>query len=160
MWLLDSKKSIAISCLPKCATHSLREAFDWQSTVNNMEVTNINKRIAFIREPFERLISNYSFFYNAKGSFSGWDYERFIDFVLDEHSKNFHWCSQVQSLTLHGKFMPTICFKFDDISEVIYKQFKKSLNLLNKSEHKEISDYRIKDLIKYFSEDINLYGKL
>ena len=161
MWIV--KDNIAMSCLPKNGSNSLHEVSP-NKVVENIEVLNIPVRVAWIREPYKRLISAYSFFkstiegggrLNKELSENVGSYEEFIDYTLNNNDE--HWDSQVGQLTLNGDYLATVSHRFEDINELWSLYFGGFIPHSNGCVHKTVSDYRKDELDMKYKEDYELW---
>ena len=123
-------------------------------------------RLGFIREPFDRLESCYSFFYwhhkndtlSHKDPMYPYisDYEKFIDHMLAGEFPNNHWRPQTD-------LFPnlTVTHKFEEYTTRWGDYFPGFLpDIVNRSTHLETSDYRVTDLEAYYRKDLDLWHSL
>lgn len=174
MWLHDPTNNLAMSCLPRCGQHSLREAFlqrNGQYTLyTNEEIVALNPSIliGWIRDPIERIISAYSMFsiLNERGEYKARPnstdcatWESFIDYILD--NSNTHWDSQVEQLTYQGIYLPTNSFKFENISTLWANHYGGKIPHMNGYVHLPVTlSYRSAELQAKYAADITLHGSL
>ncbi len=159
MWLV--KGNIAMSCLPKVGSQSMRHCIPGQRLVSNEEVLKIPVRVGWVKNPLMREQSGYSFFHFLnkrdmngrrtpnKEQTSSW--EVFVDHFLSTPNK--HWDSQTQMLTLDGKYVPTVTHRFEDIMELWETYIPGLLPWLNACSKLPINDYRKDDIEQFNRED-------
>lgn len=159
-----------VCAVPKVGSQSIQEAL---SSVKGYIVTpekalQIEKRIAFVRDPLERLISCFSHFWwlGKRGSKNAYypleigtddiqaDYERFIDHVLSE--SDWHWMPQTRLLTHNGQLIPNILHPFEQISERWFDHIGGCLPVVNKWKRLNVETYRHQDLLTYYQDDFEL----
>lgn len=56
------RKGVAVALIPKCATQSIRRCMASNEYYTPKEARQFDRRVAFVRDPFERLKSGYLFF--------------------------------------------------------------------------------------------------
>ena len=166
MWLVNDNRTIAMSCLPKNGSTSMRNAGFSDHIFSNSEVIDVPVRVAWIRNPLERLVSAYSFFHYlnetgkngqaAPGKKETSSWESFIDCVLS--MENPHWSKQVESLKLNGHYIATITHKFEDIMQLWGHYHKGFLPWQNACTKLEVNAYRRLDIELAYSEDIKLWS--
>lgn len=150
MWATDGV--ICISCIPRCGSHSITKALPGNS-LSHREASRYTQRVGLIRHPFTRLASAYSLF---AAHYEGW--EPFVDSALA--SRNVHWNPQVDLLSLEGEYIPTISYRFEDINKVWPLHFSSPLEHLNSTPRKEVTNYRMKDIERYYEKDLALWNEL
>ena len=163
MWLHDKQKNIAMSCLPKNGSHSLRETLRIKP-VKNSDIIDVPIRIGWIRNWRKRLESAFSFYravVKNKGDIGGIpvdSYESFIDHVLSVNGN--HWDSQVELLTYKGLFLPTVCHRFEDINRLWGNYYTGFIPQLNGCVHEVVSEYRNEELKEKYRADEKLWQSL
>lgn len=151
-----------IKLIAKCGSQSLVEAGDdWY--LNDYQAEIYKHRIAFIREPLERLGSCYSFFklifsdgVNYDGDINPHNarsWHSFVDFVLDSNSNDEHIKPQSEQVS-----NVTHIFRFDEMNNWWPKISPKKLQKLNESVRQPIDDYRISELRAKYIDDLELYN--
>ena len=166
MWLVNDNRTIAMSCLPKNGSTSMRNAGFSDHIFSNSEVLDVPVRVAWVRNPIERLVSAYSFFHylnesgkngqNTPNKLHTSSWESFIDHILE--TKNPHWCKQVEALTLNGEYTATISHKFEDIMYLWGNYAKGFLPWQNACTKLPTNEYRKSDIDSAYSEDIELWS--
>ena len=166
MWLVSENNPIAISVLPKNGSTSISSVFGPSRSVNDLSIFNTSRRVAWIRNPLSRLISAYSFFkaLDNQGvlrdnSIIVTDWPSFVDHALV--TMNMHWCQQIPALTLHGIYVPTEEYKFEDIAskwEVVVGSGL--LPWQNAATTLAITDYRKTHIEAYYAEDFAKWQSL
>ena len=168
MWTLNEKANIAMSCLPKNGSTSMRNCNPTGAILKNEEVLSVPVRVAWIRNPLDRMQSAYSFFFylNERGSNGRTipsiddtrSWENFVDLVLT--TENMHWCKQVEALTHDGIYVPTVTHKFEDIMELWGNYLPGLLPWQNACSKLPINDYRSDDIEEYYKEDFKIWRGL
>lgn len=168
MWIADFEKNIAMSCLPKNGATSIRHCFSSKPICENSEVLDISTRVAWIRNPLERLVSAYSFFYYLneqngnkekvaqKEHTQSW--EAFVDHFLS--TPDIHWNSQKEMLSLNGEYIPTVSHRFEDIMKLWGNYIPGLLPWYNACTKLPINDYRRDEIDAYYAEDSALWHTL
>jgi len=167
MWVFDTEKNLAMSCLPKNGSQSLRSKFK-SGVVANEEALNFSTRVVWLREPLDRLVSNYSFFktinemdcHRGRPNLQDTDsWESFIDFVLDGN-ENIHWNPQVEQLTLDGNYLGTVTHKFEDITKLWGTYYRGRIPHMNGCVHEPTTTYRLAEIEDKYKEDFDLWRGL
>jgi hypothetical protein len=151
---------VALAIVAKAGTQSFSEASGAKWYINNEHSLEFPIRVFFIRNPFERLESCYSFFCQLSDenttqiiipieSLVSW--EVFIDYILVNDDE--HWEQQTETLLYKGELTPTHIFKFEDVSKWWPNFFSVRLPHENKSSRKLVGNYREDDLKDYYKED-------
>ena len=127
------------------------------------EVTEIEKRVMFLRDPIERLISCYCFLKTLREENTSYDnfnfkyvdsWQTFVDFMLE--NRDTHWLPQSELMTLDGKFVPTEIVKFENINQW-FSDIGIKLSKQNPSKKFLINlEYRKACLADYYHADIKL----
>jgi len=167
MFVAKNESNIAIAVIPKAGSQSIRQCCRYQVLMSNDEAMSYETRVAFIRNPVERLKSAYSFFHylmvdgvrtdgNAPPHSALVNWEGFVDYALS--TPNPHWKPQADLLLdSKGNFVPTTVHKFEDIKEHWEKYYKGALPWINASSRAETNDYRLDDIRSYYKEDFELW---
>ena len=161
-----SCNSVAVALICKSGNSSIREVSEeWY--VGNYEAKDWPLRLAFIREPFDRFCSAYSFFSQCYWKNTGYcreteeaaakSYYEFVNFALTHTDE--HWDEQGKSLLFNGEYTPTHTIKLDKINEIWPLFATKSLKIINTSVRLPVCPkYRREELNKMFGGDIELYN--
>lgn len=168
MWLLTDDHKLAMSCIPKNGSTSMRNSIPANKIFTNDEVLHIPIRVAWIREPVNRLISCYSFFYylnqrdqNGRKEpsikvTSSW--ESFVDYALIH--PNPHWNPQKPMLTLDDVYIPTITHRFEDIMKLWGNYIPGLLPWQNACTKLPVNAYREDEIKQFYEEDSKLWHGL
>ena len=161
-------KGSALAVISKSGSQSITMAANgWY--VSNEQALLYPRRIFFIREPFERLKSGYSFFkllklegskYNNRVPDFVESWNAFIDYVLDTDHQDEHFLPQTYSLFFSGALTANVILRFEDINEWWPLFFTSKLERLN-SAHRvsEINtDYRKREIDEYYALDSATYA--
>ena len=145
---------VAFAAIPKCGQHTI--AAYGGVMVDSAVIHKIATRIAFIRDPFDRLKSAFHFFkqtncYVQCDHMSS--YGKFIDWALDSDDEHVI----PQHKFLFNSFNTLI--KIEYMSEVMEELTGSVVTPQNTSEHnmKCDADYRADDIKSYYKEDYELY---
>lgn len=177
MWLIDKQNNWAMSNLPRVGSHSIR-SFMAQANIEvlpspepsrKVVKLGIERRIVWLRNPFDRLLSNYSMFkvLNERDQYQGRPcpaetetWESFIDFVLDGND-NTHWDSQIEQLSFDGVYLGTETYRFEDIHNHWSKYYRGKVPHINGYTHEQIDKtYRIADVNSKYFRDIETWQSL
>lgn len=170
MFVAKEGSGTAVAVIPKSGSQTIRHCCRYQVDLTNDEALRYQTRVAFIRNPIERLKSAYSFFhylmkdgvktdgtappYSSLGS-----WQDFVDFALE--NKNPHWLPQVQHLyASSGEFVPNAMHKFEEIREHWEKYYKGALPWLNATSRAPTNDYKLDEINAYYLEDLELWHSL
>ena len=169
IWIV--KNNIAIAVIPKNGSTSLRNFVGATDIYDSKSVMQFNTRIAFIREPFDRLGSAYSFFKylndsNQNGSKSASkdstrSYENFVDHTFE--IRNMHWNPQVEVLYDEGVLIPTHVYRLHEMHDVWERHFQgiyPALTVSNKASRLPVNDYRSDEIKKKYKGDLSLWHSL
>lgn|GEM_PF-3619776 len=150
--ILTSLGPIAFCLIPKCGQHTLESIS--VDIVGPRELKSL-KRVAFIREPIDRLKSAYHFFlykgYTLEGqAIGGW--ESFIDWALESNEE--HIRPQATFTLAFDNFI-----KMDFMTEVLESITENRIDALNAApRYNDVDDlYRIDDITKKYKDDFILY---
>lgn len=174
MGYVIAKSHLTVGCvlvanIPKGASMSIKEASETNWYVSNHEAEIYPLRLFFIREPFDRFCSAYSFFnglywkgqnYNGSGvcEAAAKSYYEFVNFCLENDDE--HWNPQVERVHYKGKLSPTHIIKFDDLLKLWPKFSTNTLRQINTSVRLPVCEkYRRPELNKMFGDDIRVYRK-
>lgn len=155
---------VALAIIAKAGTQSFTEAANAQWYINNEQALDLKVRIFFIRNPFDRLESCYSFFCQLQSEGSTQDiipveclatWEVFIDYIL--LNSDVHWNQQTGSLLFNGKLTPTHIFKFEDVDKWWPVYFNTRLPHNNKAARKVVGGYKEKELRSFYATDLKVW---
>lgn len=157
MWLVQGSTRLAIAFIPKAGTNTFRQWLeDYEVlTSDDPRLLDYDTRLAFIRNPFDRLGSTYSYFKNNKGNMvdeapvDSW--EEFVDYIL--LNDDVHWRPQAR----HMGGMQTKVYRFEEANEVCPNYINRALPWYNKSDRVPVHPYRTEDLKDFYKEDIDLW---
>lgn len=153
----------AIALVPKCGNTSF-SALVGGNRLTTEEALNMGTRVMFIRDPIDRFVSGYSFFYamneldssreNVPISITHQGYEHYVDHALS--TPNPHWVPQME-LT---RGIATHLYKFD--CDSIRKWWPMHWpgcqpDWLNACTHLPTTDYRLDDLRRYYADDLRAF---
>jgi len=155
-WVMDARKPVSLS---------------------NQEALSYKKRVAFIRNPQQRL---HSAFFNARGQVMIghlWDnipaenvyvegrgvqgdYEAFVDYTFA--NDNNHWKPQVELISHDGKPVPNIYHRMESLEDHYHLYFNSGTNLpfLGKSHREPVKDYRQEELDEKYHADYKLWRSI
>ena len=170
-WAITCNGEVAMSMLPKCASTSFKSAPHlFNKFVSNEEVLDIPIRIAWIRNPFDRLVSAYRKLHVLQGTnltkrFNCTDtdvdtWEHFVDYMLTNTDP--HWDPQIFQLMHKSNYVPTVSYRF----ETMVQNWPESKHLNFPHSNKSIPipvltiDYRFDELAKLYLHDINFWTEI
>lgn len=153
-WL--GNKDIAVALMQRCASSSIRDAMKTEyGELAPDEVMDAPRRICWVRNPTERLISAFSFFHYMPylpASIVG-QWETFVDYTLENEDP--HWTPQVELLTYNGVLLPNEVYSFNDLQKTW--PFRGLLPWIRGVKHVEVdTSYRRTELDAKYSEDYAL----
>jgi hypothetical protein len=158
-YFVSRPHDLAVAQIPKSALHSIREWLgpEFQPRPPD-EAVAVSRRIAFIREPIDRLKSCYSFMRGLKdrgcphksGAPLG-SWQVFVDHVLSGNI-NEHWTPQCN---LVGDCL-TQPIRLTDIDRAAIKILGRPIGRLNQSERARTPDYRAEELKTMYAGDYAL----
>lgn len=113
--------------------------------------------VLWIREPFDRLVCAYDIWKDAHTPLE------FCHKILRE--RNAHWSPTVTLHRIHGDFLPTVVYAFEDLNETWANHFPKhelrhigARDRMQKDEFLEqISPAMYEQLVEHYTEDIMLH---
>ena len=155
---------VALAIIAKAGTQSFKEAGAvWY--INNQEALVYPQRIFFIRNPFERLESCYSFFVGLKNAGTRYDaipdsaltsWEAFIDHILINSDE--HWNPQINTLMYKGEPTPTKIMRFEDVTKWWPLFFSKRLPHNNQSDRLVTTSYRGEEIQAFYAQDYDVWS--
>lgn len=178
MFVSREGSDVCVGIIQKCANTSIRSAVMMSNIgveIQNKDAFDYDKRVAFVRDPLERLDSAFSHFWFISSVGSSFDdmpvehlyvegrglqgdYEAFIDYILG--NENCHWIPQVDILSYEGVFVPNIIYKLSNIKDVWENYFTGYLPWENAWSKQKVKPYRIDDLKEYYKLDLKLWDSL
>lgn len=167
LWVLTDRDDTVISCLPKNGSSSIRTIRDNEDRRTTQEAMGYKIRIGIIREPIQRLRSMYKFLKGQHDSGATLlqtvptaSYEAFVDHTLEW--ENHHWKPQVELLeTPEGQWVPTQCYRFEEINNFWPKYFDVPLPHKNSSPVEyAVNEYKREELESKYRRDIDLWQSL
>jgi len=166
-FFLDVRHDLAVALIPRSGSQTIREWLGRDAitvTKDDDRLQGISNRVAFIRNPIDRLASAYSLFYWMK-DYGSKSYRHiptknwgcFVDFVLNtEISDDLHWLSQV----LIVGDVPNIYHRFESIADHFERYRPGILPHNNKTTRKPISNYRYEEIKDKYSADFKLWEEI
>ena len=154
----DGKSVILI---PKCGNRSIHHAVG--KIIGEDEARQCDTRLAFIREPMERLKSGFSHFhwmlqrgtiYNNHAPEYAETWESWVDHILEY--KDQHWRPQTETI---GDF-PNTLHRFENLFDVWEDYFPGFFPHIGKVTRVETHPYRVNDIKARYKEDIELWHSL
>lgn len=158
---------VAVALIAKSGNTSIKDASKYNWYVKDSDADQYPIRLAFVREPFQRLYSAYSFFNGLHWAGEKYDnggvlkaaarsYYHFINYVLENSDE--HWRNQGDIL-LSGKVKPTHIIKFDCINDIWPNLFFEGIQKSNSSVRLPVCEkYRAEELRQFYKQDIDLYN--
>lgn len=166
--------TVICSC-KKAGSTSIHHAMQFvdHKQINAREALKHKTRVAFIRDPLERVDSVFNHFTHlarrdidcsshiADGIITGSasDYQQFIDYVLDNNDGH-HWTPQTDALSIGDEFIPTDCFLFEQIREIWPVYVEGAMPWLNSWTQIKHEKYRVDELKNYYHRDLELRSAL
>ncbi len=147
--------------IPKCGSSTLR--YLQRSRVPSKDFLKLKNRIAFIREPINRIQKCYGFFCQSRRKLIPPDavgnYKEFIDFTFETDDE--HWRPQVSFLGGRESFIVNKIYKLEAMDRVLSEFLGFLPERQNQSEFSPIDpQYRISDLEEKYKEDLEVYNGL
>lgn len=166
MFFLCEARDLAIAQIPRCAINTMFEWLGREAIIvrnNDNRLRSITRRVAFIRDPIDRLESAFSLFYwmadygrahSSNAPVDSW--ENFVDHVLNEAiPDDTHWLPQ----SVHVGNVPNIYYKFENLADRWESLRPGILPWLNRTSRPPliVANYRISELAVKYADDIRLY---
>jgi hypothetical protein len=156
MFYFSEVDDLAVAQIPKAGLMSIREWLGPRfKVVPNDAARAASRRVAFIRQPMERLASCYSMLYwmheyeprhRSNVPIESWD--AFVDHVLGG-ARNEHWIPQVE----HCGDIPNIYRQFERLPDC-FEEFRPGmLPHSNRCSRRPTSPYRERELGAYYAAD-------
>ena len=145
---------VCVAAIPKCGQHTLSELS--YTLIEPKKIPEFSVRLAFVRDPLERLRSCFHFYLDSRFNIGGErirSYQQFIDWALE--SQDEHVVPQADFVEL---FKTVIAIQ--DMSEILTRLTGKKVLKLNTSTRFEVDDsYRLEDIKCKYYKDFLLYKK-
>lgn len=155
-WLVNAEETLAIALIPKAGSTTIRKVMEDRgcTEMGHTSVMRVPHRIAFVREPLDRLISCYSYFHAHNGKERTFfpieateTWEAFIDYILEHKDK--HWAQQTE---LVGGFA-TSWYRLEHIGNILGGDVPR----LRQSIHEPVNNYRYHEITAYYYRDFLAY---
>jgi hypothetical protein len=166
---LSHKNGPAIAHIPKSASQTIRMVLAPLDEISCEDAMKFGERVMFVRDPFDRLGSAYSFFLFLQQKTTKIEppvpkidcYETFVDWALE--TEDVHVRPQVEFVTTDdGEFVPNRLHWLKDIMDVWNDYYpglvpdKSEFPHRHKCQRLDVSDYRRDDLSAKYAKDIEL----
>jgi len=163
----------ALALVAKVGSQSFMESGPtWY--IREHEILIYPERIFFMRDPFQRLESAYSFFvglvragtpHNAVPEAALESWEKFVDYVLDPRYDDEHWRPQTETTLYIGdgtdrKLVPTKIMRFEDVTKWWPNFFSRNLPHINRSTKLVTTSYRGDEIRVKYAADYKIYDDL
>jgi len=165
-FFIDEARDLAVAQIPKAGIQTFRDwlglSFDVVKN-DDPRLLAVTRRVAFIRNPQERLKSCYSMMYWTLEYYGRphWSnppvdsWEIFVDHILDPNTTvNGHW----QPQTEHVGDVPNIYHRFENLADHWETYRPGFLPWNNRASRRPTPNYRVDDLIAMYSADIALWS--
>jgi hypothetical protein len=146
---------VAFLKIPKCGTQSLQSIST--GSIGYKQASNIDVKIAFVRDPIERFKSAHMFLSSTHKDVP-YNYEDFVDWSF-ENCGDQHLIPQVEYLGEVSDKRYNRVFKLNDMSKVLYTltgNHIKPLNVSDRNSHRQ-SNYRMSCLIERYKKDLEMW---
>ena len=162
LFLLDKRHDFAVARIPRCGSQTIgnwlgQDAIPVQ--LNDPRLFDVSRRVAFIRNPLERLKSAYSLFYwlndyevkpkNRGIPIGSWD--EFVDHILV--NEEIHWTQQ----TTLVEDVPNVYHRFENIIDHFEKYRPGIFPHNNWTSRRPTVDYRMDEINEKYSQDLKLW---
>ena len=152
-----SNGDIAVALVPRVASSSIRDAVrTLYMQVSPEDALKVDRRIAWVRDPIERLVSAYSIFHHSHlglpASITG-NWDTFVDYTLQ--TIDYHWEPQSNLLSLDGEIIPNELYHLRDLQKTW--PFDGLLPWLRGVRHVDVDlSYRRDELDEKYRQDFEL----
>jgi hypothetical protein len=159
-YFIDEARDLAVAQIPKAGIQSFKEWLGPSFSVvanDDPALQTVTRRIAFIREPEDRLKSCFSFMFwmaeygrphSSNPVISDW--QAFVDHILDPATPvNEHWAPQVT----HIGTVATTYHRFENLGDHWETYRPGYLPHNNRTSRRPTPDYRISELASFYAED-------
>jgi hypothetical protein len=148
---------VAFAAIPKCGQHTFAELDTSELPFDRIKEFPI--RMAFIRDPLDRLSSCFHFFLHTNYPINGGKvrgYESFIDWALDSDDE--HVQPQVE---LFSRYHFQRRFPISKMTEILELLTGEVIPQANSAPRHEIDQgYRLDDIRERYSEDFDMYSEV
>lgn len=163
-YFIDEARDLAVAQIPKAGIQSFKEwlgpSFDVVAN-DSTRLLTVTRRVAFVRNPQDRLKSCFSFLYWMREyGREHWsrpdvtDWQRFVDHILNPATPvNEHWQPQAEII---GS-VPTVYHRFENLINHWETYRPGYLPHRNRTTRRPTPDYRIAELAAYYAEDQALW---
>lgn len=164
-YFIDEARDLAVAQIPKAGIQSFKvwlgPSFDVVEN-DDSRLLNVTRRVAFIRDPRDRLKSCFAFMYWMREyGREHWsqpdvtDWQRFVDHILNPATPvNEHWQPQVEII---GSGIPTVYHQFENL-HLHWETYRPGiLPHLNRTSYPPTPDYRISELADRYAEDFTIW---
>jgi len=181
MPFLSRGGDVCIAFILKCGCRSISQwvhNYSIRQELTNEEALKIETRVAFVRDPIDRLKS---VFFDARWSVrigNNWDnipndilltenrgiqgdWQSFVDYSLE--TDNRHWRPQTDLISHNGQLVPNVYHMLKDIKQYYHLYFKEgSLPHTGAAARVEQPEYnyRVDDLNEKYKADIELFNSI
>jgi len=163
-FFIDEARDLAVAQIPKAGIQSFKEwlgpSFDVVEN-DNPRLLTVTRRVAFIRDPRDRLKSAFSFMYwmdeygrphHSQPDITDW--QAFVDHILDPGTTvNEHWMPQVE---IFGD-VPNTFHRFENLIDHWQTYRPGYLPHRNRTTRRPTPDYRIAELATMYGEDMTIW---
>lgn len=154
-------KRAAVVCIPKAGLRSMRHAVG--NNLKPAEAAERPARVAFIRNPFDRLVSGFSHFhhmtirqtrYNGDAVTFADTWSDWVDHILEY--RDIHWLPQTEII---GAFANRF-HRFENVMSEWEQYFPGFFPHIGKVSRVATYPYRVRDIMSKYREDIELWRSL
>lgn len=163
-FFIDEARDLAVAQIPKAGIQSFKEwlgpSFDVVEN-DDPRLLTVTRRVAFLRNPQDRLKSCFSFMYwmndygrphHSEPDVTDW--QRFVDHILNPATTvNAHWQPQVEIVGT----VPTVYHRFENLIDHWQTYRPGYLPHRNRTSWPPTPDYRIPELVAMYAEDQTLW---
>lgn len=178
MFVARKSGQACIALIPKSGNSTIRTAVMFSKDPIEVPIEKSTEwllRVAFIREPIDRVKSGFSHFRQVieMGSSVGMlpheyvyiegrglneDYRSYIDYILENSEP--HWSPQTERISLNGEIVCNRLHKLDDLRDIWEQYYTGSLPWQNAWTRLKVEDYRLDDLKEYYKDDYKIWDNL
>lgn len=166
-YFIDESRDLAVAQIPKAGIQSFKEWLGPSFRVvenDDPALLTVTRRIAFVRNPQDRLKSCFAFMYWLRDyGREHWsrpdvtDWQAFVDHILDPATvENEHWQPQYELIGA-GAGIPTTIHRFENL-HLHWEGYRPGyLPHRNRTSWPATPDYRLPDLIAKYGDDQTLW---